>query len=582
MIACRTGKETMENKERQIIKQATRTGVIMHWAVPALFVVWCVAACGAVQIVEFCPDPYLHDDADEYLVLSGTGSLDGFAVSDGKEGFRFPPGTTINGTLTIARDAAAFETTHGRLPDYEWYDASPRVPDVISGNKLRMANARDRLMLYDNSVLVQAVSWPEDVRPREGQVHFLEAGKWDVRPLFLGQSRFSPATYENVTLTAFVSPDSSYEQFFFALASADRTVRLNVYEFTSTALSQPLVDAHGRGADVQVLLEGGPVGGISPEQDALIRTLNQSGIPVYIMTTAGDKKAPYRFDHAKYMVVDGRAVLVTSENFGKSGFPAPGMKGNRGWGAYIESTEVARYFEDVFLSDISTTSPVPVNGARGTPEVPSSSPYAIEFPAQRFSGATVTPVLAPDTGYLVDDLLASAQVTIDIEQAYITNESATTLNPYLGAAINASRRGVHVRVLLDSYWYNIEEEADNDEMAALINRIAAAEGLPLEAKTADIESNNLEKIHNKGVIVDDKSVLVSSINWNTNSPNFNREAGVIIGHPGVARYFKDVFEDDWQPVRDGTSQRTDYLKIALLIAVLAFLVALFWWKQRRR
>ena len=178
----------------------------------------------------------------------------------------------------------------------------------------------------------------------------------------------------------------------------------------------------------------------------------------------------------------------------------------------------------------------------------------------------------------MDDLLASAQATIDIEQAYITNESATALNPYLGTAINASRRGVHVRVLLDSYWYNIEEEADNDEMAALINRIATAEGLPLEARTADLESNNLEKIHNKGVIVDDKSVLVSSINWNTNSPNFNREAGVIIGHPGVARYFRDVFEDDWQPART----RIDYLRIAGLIAILACLAALFVWKQRRR
>jgi phosphatidylserine/phosphatidylglycerophosphate/cardiolipin synthase-like enzyme len=578
MISCRTREKTMENKERQIIKQAAPNGVSMHWAIPALLLLWCVAACSAVQIVEFCPDPYLHDDADEYLVLYGTGSLDGIAVSDGKEGFRFPPGTTINGTLTIARDATAFETTHGRLPDYEWYDTSPHVPDVISGDKLRMANARDRLMLYDNSVLVQVVAWPEDVRPREGQVHYLEAGRWDRRPLFLGQSRFSPARFENVTVTAFVSPDSSYDLFVSALASADRTVLLNVYEFTSTALSQPLVDAHGRGADVQVLLEGGPVGGISPEQHAVIRTLNQSGIPVSLMATAGDKKAPYRFDHAKYMVLDGRAVLVTSENFGKSGFPAPGMKGNRGWGAYIESTELARYFEDVFLSDIGGASPVPANGARGIPEVPSSSPYAMEFPAQRFSGATVTPVLAPDTAYLVDDMLAHAQETIDIEQAYITNESATTLNPYLAAAINASRRGVHVRVLLDSYWYNIEEEADNDEMAAFINRIAAAESLPLEARTADIGSNNLEKIHNKGVIVDDRSVLVSSINWNTNSPNFNREAGVIIGHPGVARYFRDVFEDDWQPART----RTDYLRIAGLIAILACLAALFVWKQRRR
>ena len=81
----------MENKKRQIIKQAAPNGVSMHWAVPALLLVWCVVSCSAVQIVEFCPDPYLHDDTDEYLVLSGTGSLDGIAVSDGKEGFRFSP-----------------------------------------------------------------------------------------------------------------------------------------------------------------------------------------------------------------------------------------------------------------------------------------------------------------------------------------------------------------------------------------------------------------------------------------------------------------------------------------------------------
>jgi hypothetical protein len=36
-------------------------------------------------------------------------------------------------------------------------------------------------------------------------------------------------------------------------------------------------------------------------------------------------------------------------------------------------------------------------------------------------------------------------------------------------------------------------------MAALINRIAAEEHLPLEARCADLASGNIEKIHNKGV-----------------------------------------------------------------------------------
>jgi phosphatidylserine/phosphatidylglycerophosphate/cardiolipin synthase-like enzyme len=118
-------------------------------------------------------------------------------------------------------------------------------------------------------------------------------------------------------------------------------------------------------------------------------------------------------------------------------------------------------------------------------------------------------------------------------------------------------------------------------MAAIINRIAVDEGLPLEGRCADIESNNLEKIHNKGVIVDNRSVLVSSINWNSNSPNFNREAGVIIEHPDVARYFKEVFEDDWEPVSLKTSQKMDYFKIGGLIAIVFCLIVIYVWRRQR-
>jgi cardiolipin synthase A/B len=140
------------------------------------FILFClvVMQCGAVQIVEFCPDPFIHDDEDEYLVLAGNGLLDGITISDDKGGFRFPSGTPITGTLYVARNALAFEKTHGKLPDFEWLDSSSRVPNVINGNTLRMANAKDSLALYDNGRLIQKVAWPEDVKPREGQVHVLE------------------------------------------------------------------------------------------------------------------------------------------------------------------------------------------------------------------------------------------------------------------------------------------------------------------------------------------------------------------------------------------------------------------------
>jgi cardiolipin synthase A/B len=571
----------IENAYRQVIEEAPINGFSMRWTVAIIILVWCVVQCSAVQIIEFCPDPYLHDDADEYVVLNGTGSLEGITVSDGEGGFRFPAGTVINGQITVARNALAFEQTHGKLPDYEWYDYSPNVPDVISGDKIRMANLHDDLVLYDHGKIVQNVSWPLEVKCREGQVHYLEKGVWDRRPLFIGQSRFSPVTFENVTMTAFVSPDYSTDVFLQAITSARQTIRVNVYDFSSPVLAKALIDAHQRGVEVQVLVEGGPVGGISPEEKALIWTINQSGIPVYQMATVGDQKAPYRFDHAKYAVIDGKGAILTSENFKSSGFPPTGMRGNRGWGVYLEDTPLSQYFEAVYLSDISGISTVPIAGTPGALESPVSVPYTVEFSPRRFSDTTVTPVIAPDTSYLILDLLNNAQETIDIEQAYITNESAFTLNPYLGAAINASRRGVHVRVLLDAYWYNVEDEKDNDEMVALINRIAATEGIPLEGRCADLESNNLEKIHNKGAIVDNRSVLVSSINWNSNSPNFNREAGVIIEDTAVAGYFKDVFDDDWQPIRPQGARNLDYLKITLLIAVILGIVVIYAWRRRR-
>ena len=47
------------------------------------------------------------------------------------------------------------------------------------------------------------------------------------------------------------------------------------------------------------------------------------------------------------------------------------------------------------------------------------------------------------------------------------------------------------------------------------------------------------------MIVDNRSVLVSSINWNENSVTRNREVGIIVENPDVARYYAQVFFYDW-------------------------------------
>jgi cardiolipin synthase len=380
---------------------------------------WVMHAGAAVQIVEFCPDPYLHDDADEYLVLSGTGSLDGITISDGKGGFRFPTGTKINGLLTIARSGTAFEQSHGKYPDFEWLDYSQGVPNVINGDPLRMANTKDSLMLYKNGLLVQEVAWPDDVKPREGQIHYLEKGVWDPRPLMIGQSRFFPTVFRNVTVTTFVSPDCSSDVFTYAVNRASDEVLVNVYEFSSPAIGDLLIAAKARGADVRVLVEGGPVGGISPEEKAVIWNMSEKGIPVLEMVSRTGDPAPYRYDHAKYVVIDRWATLITSENFKYSGFPPTGMTGNRGWGVYLEDAALADYFSTVYRMDYSGKSVTAYNGTPGNPESPPEGKYTVEFSPGYFTGATVRPVIAPDTSNEITYLINSAERSIEIEQAYM-------------------------------------------------------------------------------------------------------------------------------------------------------------------
>ena len=54
-----------------------------------------------------------------------------------------------------------------------------------------------------------------------------------------------------------------------------------------------------------------------------------------------------------------------------------------------------------------------------------------------------------------------------------------------------------------------------------------------------------QSVHNKGIVVDSKVVMVSSQNWSTDGCLRNRDAGLIIENEEVAKYFEAIFLDDW-------------------------------------
>jgi cardiolipin synthase len=158
-------------------------------------------------------------------------------------------------------------------------------------------------------------------------------------------------------------------------------------------------------------------------------------------------------------------------------------------------------------------------------------------------------------------------------------------NPFIHALIEAARRGCEVKVLLDSKY--LEGENNNDEVVSWLNEVSREENLELEAKLADLDSLGLTKIHNKGLIVDGKEVLIASLNWNANSIH-NREAGVIIENENIALFYEDVFFHDWNVSVKGeqeggeegtpTKMRIVWVVVTLIISFAIFRVVK-WYKR---
>jgi cardiolipin synthase A/B len=549
-----------------------------------LIVFICVTTTTAFQITEVYPDTYLDGDADEYLVISGDGPLSSLEVTDGEGQITFPAGAVSSGSIIIARDGEAFHKVNGRYPDYELIGVSPSVPEPIVTGKFQMANQKDELLLKDHGSLIQNLTWPGTFKPRKGQVHVLGPdGVWDKRVFISGASRFTPETFTDVTGTAFVSPDCGRAVFEQAISSAHQEILVNVYEFTDPGLAGLLCQAVSRGVKVTVLLEGGPVGGISSEEQTVIATLRSAGIKVRVMAGSGEDHAPYRYNHAKYLVIDGKDLLLTTENFKEHSFPKAGFAGNRGWGVLVSSPDLCSYFSKVFYSDLNGPGVTDVQGNRS--EIPQyfAEAYKPVFAPLHFNASLVTPVLAPDTSDLTVSLINGTRSRLFIEEAYIKHWSHGKRNPYLESAIDAARRGVDVKILLDSYYYNIEEENDNDEIAAEITAIASREHIPIEARLLDLSGTGLLKLHAKGMVADD-SILISSINWNENSPSFNREAGLIIEDRNIAGYFASVFEQDWDEYKKQPLSREtgpDLAKIGLAGMIICMLAILYLWRHHR-
>lgn len=558
-------------------------------------------------LTEVYADTNASYEPEEYVAVTNPTSssinLGNWTLQISGRNILFPSSASLapNQTIYVTKTASNFKQELLITPQFEYgSDSDASVPQMTvpgtvptlsnTGGQVLLLNAGGATvdaMIYGSGAAVSGWSGASVPTVTEGTMLVREkdettglhpdtdsAKDWEhLRVYQAGQSRFGAETYSYAgTIQPYSSPDNSFATLTALLNSATSSIDLNVYEFQSLQLLEPVKNALARGVKVRVFLEGQPVGGLIDQGKYVAQQIENAGgdVRFIVSDTTNAIYKRYRFDHAKYAIIDNKRIFVQSENWKKTGVPADNSFGNRGWGIIVNDTQTAGKFLNVFNSDWNTASkdsfPYTASHSKwGAPSagfVPDDSVGTGNYPAfttKEINGEfKVTPIFAPDSTFLrtqsIIGLAKQAQQTLLVEQLYIHKHwgspaagdtVATHPNIYLEEVINTARRGVKVRVLLDSAFLDASDPRDNQYTVQYLNDIAAAERLDLQAKLVDTAGTRFEKIHNKGMIADGRQVLVSSINWSKNSPENNREAGVIVDNTEVAAYYESLFWYDW-------------------------------------
>ena len=479
--------------------------------------------------------------------IGPTVDLDGWRLSDGEGSVMIGSPTVLatNAEITWCQSSDRFSALY---PDSSFFDHN--ITSLITKGSLKLADAGDEVMLQDPYGMVVDVLYYGNAEPsspwrgtsvpcKKGEMMVrvsgeIDSNSWDIS--VPGSFSISTSTV-TVAATPILYPDDGLTALVREIDRSVSSVHMATYLLENWTLARHLSMAEARGVEVTLLLEGQPVGGISENGAALAYYLQGSGVNVSIMRSS-DGFRRYDYHHAKYLVFDGTRLLVTSENMADSSFES-----NRGWAVLVESEELSRGALSVFSRDLSGAGvdifPLELSAAYREGSPGRSLAYDQADTASKTS-AYASLISSPDEiGKALVDMLDGAQRRILVQQMRI-DEDWLDGNVVLDALLLAAERGVEIKVLLDA---GVGTEESNERVVEALNSLAASNGWDLEGRMTSDQSP-FERMHNKGVIVDD-TVLVGSANWVDNSMWQNREMALLLTSSELSDTYAQWFHEDW-------------------------------------
>ena len=604
-------------------------------------------------------DGYASGDADEAVQLQNniflTTTIAGWQINDGSSSqVRFPAGTQLTPwqTIWVARDGAAFQTHFGFAPDFETIDSSLAIPDM-EGSWPGFANSGDEVMLKDDQeFLIDLLLYEGALTPQLGwsgpavqpyQVNGLFAAEGQILqrkvepasnqvfpdtdtaadwiqdpddPIWGKQVRYpgwDSEQFQNTVpisssaaLTVAIAPDNSYELVVAEINRAAHSIQAESLTFEHVGIAEALVAAAQRGVTVTLLLEGGPAGGLTDQERYVCQQLDDAGGACWFMINdpAHDIFDRYRFLHAKFIIVDGQRVLLSSENLSPRSLPDDrkddGTWGRRGVLFATDDPTLVAQLQLLFWDDFAPsqhqdlrrwTATDPTYGPPPPGFVPDTASggitYTVRFSAPvQFNGPlSLTLLQSPDnmllpaSGLLAQVHAAGPGSVIRVMQLnerphWGPSDSNPEQDPNLRleAYFAAARRGAQVRLLLDEYFTDLTDPSGNAATCAYVRAVASAERLDLDCRLGNPAGLG---IHNKMILVANPSgryAIVGSVNGTELSHKGNREIALQVGSAAVHDYLAAMFDWDWPKQLHFPVVTHDYLGAAdhLLISEVLY------------
>jgi phosphatidylserine/phosphatidylglycerophosphate/cardiolipin synthase-like enzyme len=241
------------------------------------------------------------------------------------------------------------------------------------------------------------------------------------------------------------------------------------------------------------------------------------------------------------------------------------LPGNREWHVVVHSRKLAARFRNHIVRDFERSAelgggsvPRSDEAAEVWVDVPLEESPALErrpprriLEPQSFQGRIkVKPLLTPDK----QGAVYSEAVLQLIRSA---RESLLFQIPYISMPSNPSQQRGFIDELLQALTQKLKTLPD---ARLLLRRGGQRYSAPthaawyLKSKGVDVANRvrQIEDHHTKGMIVDGKRVLIGSPNWSKPGVTLNRDASLLFDHAGIAGYYAEAFEIDWQranPIR---------------------------------